>query len=385
MTGFVGVVGLIVFCDVAYIAYFGSLYSEAISFVSFMLTMGFALDLLTASRPRLWVLGAFAASAAAFGTAKLQLVPLAVIIALFTVRLAWIRRDRTWKIAAAACSVLIATAAVSAYVLTPRSFSYTNLYHSVFDGILVQSSNRAADLRELHLDPQYGVLAGTSYFDRHPINVRGKEFMDHFFRRIGWGQVAGFYLRHPERLLAALEESHRASLAMRPRYLGNYPQSSGLPAKTLTHRFSVWSDLKSKWFPGSIWFLFGYWLLYIGISMERWWKLRRVERLGAGPTGTPLADFAGTVSLRFGSARPGLPRPDLAKHLAEFALLAGLLAMVQFPIPYLAEGRNELVKHLYTYDVLWDTTLVISATWAVARLEAAVRARRRVRASVGQG
>lgn len=159
--------------------------------------------------------------------------------------------------------------------------------------------------------------------------------------------MAGFYLRHPARFLDVLEQSYQASLAMRPKYLGNYERSSGLPAKTLSHRFSLWSDIKGRWFPRSVGFLFLYWSAYGFVCFRHWQK--SVDRRG--------------------------------KFLVEFAIFVGILALVQFPIPYLAEGRNELVKHLFSYDLLFDMTLVISAVWLFARLEAAVRTKRRKRAA----
>ncbi|MBE3551451.1 MAG: hypothetical protein IMX06_01130 [Kyrpidia tusciae] len=350
-TVFAGLVGIAVYCDVAYLAYCRSLYSEAVSFISFMLLLAFILDLLTRPVPRIWGLVAFGAAAVAFGTAKLQMAPLALVLGVFAARLARLRRDRLWQVASLLCAMVVLGASTACYALTPRAFAYTNLYHSVFDGILVNPATRVQDLQTLHLDPKLAVLAGTSYFDRHPIDVRGREFRERFYRKIGWTQIAGFYLTHPDRFIEAMQQSHRAALAMRPPYLGNYERSSGMPAKTLTHRFSVWSDTKRDWFPSSVWVLVGYWLVYGAVALR-----------GLGVRGFRPVD--------------GLER---GPRLAEFALWVGTLAVIQFPIPYLAEGRNELVKHLFTYDLLWDTTLLISGTWAIAKIEWAIRLKKRRR------
>ncbi|MBX6395588.1 MAG: hypothetical protein IRY98_07680 [Alicyclobacillaceae bacterium] len=345
MTVLTAISGVVVFCDLAYIAYFHSLYSEAVSFVSFCLLAGFALTLYTLPKPRLWTLGAFILSAAAFGTAKVQTVPLAIILALFTARLAWIRRDRRWKWTALGGSVLLLLSVGYVYLHTPRHFYQVNLYHSVFDGILTNPATWEEDMKALQLDPKYRVLAGTSYFGHHPIDIHSREFAYDFYQKIGFGKVALFYVERPGRLLDVIRQSYQASLMMRPQYLGNYERTSGYPEKTLSHRFSLWSDAKSRWFPKSVWFFGLYWLLYGTICL--WRRLRRKDRLG--------------------------------KALAEFSGLVGLLALIQFPIPYLAEGRNELVKHLFTYNVLFDMTLLISAVWLFARAESYVRANRQKR------
>ncbi|CAB3392383.1 hypothetical protein [Kyrpidia spormannii] len=355
-TVFAALAGIVVYCDVAYLAYCRSLYSEAVSFVSFMFLLAFTLDLLTRPVPRIWGLVAFGAAAVAFGTAKLQMAPLALVLGVFAVRLAHLRQDRLWRVASVLCAAVVVGASTASYALTPRAFAYTNLYHSVFDGILVNPATRVQDLQSLHLDARLAVLAGTSYFDRHPIDVRGREFRERFYRKIGWTQIAGFYLTHPDRFIEAMQQSHRAALAMRPPYLGNYERSSGMPAKTLTHRFSVWSDTKRDWFPSSVWVLAGYWLVYVVVAVRglRVRGFRPVDGLERGP------------------------------RLAEFALWVGILAVIQFPIPYLAEGRNELVKHLFTYDLLWDTTLLISGSWAIAKIESAIRLRKRQRVIVSE-
>jgi hypothetical protein len=92
--------------------------------------------------------------------------------------------------------------------------------------------------------------------------------------------------------------------------------------------------LRAKYFPHSFALLALLYILYFAVVL---WALIRAR----GPMGRGLPFLFASI---------------------------GLMAILQFPIPILADGENELIKHLYIYDALGDLCLLISVGWLLQKL-----------------
>jgi hypothetical protein len=335
---------LLIGADGAFITYFHSLYSEPASYVTLLLLLGALLNLLADDRPDYGMLAIFALAALGFFTAKNQDFPLILILLAFGVRLALSHRAQLWRVLLGAAYAVILGAALLAFLRTPAEYDHVNVYDSVFVGILHGDTPQqaASDLTTLGVDPQYADLAGHPYYDRTGLAIQqDAAFTSAFYAHVSKTTVLRFYATHPDRLLGGLRLSADAAITLRPDYLGNFTGDSGAPPRAQAYRLDLWTWLSQTLFPRALWVLALYYLAYFALVVRAW---RRAK-----------------------SAR--------ARAVAELCGAIGLMALMQFAIPFLAEGTYELVKHLFLYDVLFALTLVIAATWLASRLAAWVRRR----------
>lgn len=329
--------GIVIFCDLAYTAYFNSVYSEPEELVFLMLFVGATLWLFAERRPRYWPLLIASVAALGFVTAKTQTVPMVVafipVYSAFALRYRLIR----WRVLTIACFLLICLGAGLVTVTSPKDLSTPNLYDSVFAGILQHDSAQSAatDLSELGVQPKWAYLRGVAYYAPASMAVQyTPAFESDFYGHVTRATVVRFYLAHPSRLLFELDQSSQASNDMRPWYLGNYSIDYGYPPRAQSHRFTLWSSLRAKHFPPSFALLALLYTLYFAVVL---WALIRAR----GPVERGLPFLFATI---------------------------GLLAILQFPIPVLADGESELTKHLYIYDALGDLCLLISFGWLLRKL-----------------
>jgi hypothetical protein len=129
-------------------------------------------------------------------------------------------------------------------------------------------------------------------------------------------------------LLTELQVAAQSAAINRPSYLGNYERSAGLPPKSLSNRWSIWSLAKKRFLPKSLWFYVGYFGLYFFMVLY--------------------------AVIRSNNKQ--------ARLLLELCGALGLMAALQF-FAVLGEGENELIKHLFLFDALFDMTLLITIAW----------------------
>jgi hypothetical protein len=133
-------------------------------------------------------------------------------------------------------------------------------------------------------------------------------------------------------LLAKLKLTARNGYNLRLN-LGNYEKASGLPARAESHRWSLWSDFKHRYWPKSLWFFAGYCGLLLAVILKGY---RR-----ASPPG---------------------------RCLREFFLMLWLMMLAAFVTPILGDGESDLTKHLFLFNALFDLSLLLLSALALAKL-----------------
>ncbi|MBX3276769.1 MAG: hypothetical protein KF868_02085 [Acidobacteria bacterium] len=329
---------VVVFCDIGYLVYFQSFYSEAASFIFLLAFVGSGLLLMSGaiSRGRTWL---FFACAFLLVSAKAQNILLALPLALTAARLyidaAGDRRLRRIVLAGFTAILLIAA---GIYITTPRGMKNANLYNSVFNGFLKWTPSPGAALARLGLDPGLSELAGSNYFQT-PVDVTGEEMQQKFFARTGPLAVAGHYLRNPADLLIAMQRTAISAFTLQPEIYGNFERSSGYPYGEKAVRWNLWSRFKQNMLPHSL---------------------------------TIVAVHAGLLLLGIIVMRRGRER-----NLGEFYFALWLMMCLSFAVPVPGDGENDLEKHLFLYQALFDLSLVIAAATAVRAIVRKLDARRR--------
>lgn len=343
------VILLFIFGDIGYLAYFQSFYGEPYAFIGMLLLAASAFALAASERPSGRLLALFVAAGVAVATSKIQNAPLGFAFALLAWRLYALREDRKWHkqvltgiVVLLACSVLMITAA-------PSGLKHINLYQSIFYGVLKDTPDLERDLKELGIPEKYAVLAGTNYFQKDTaIPQNDPVLREEVLEKLGHKEIVLYYLRHPGRFVEKLEKAAENGVFIRPYYLGNYDQSSGMPRGAISHSFSGWSDWKVRHLPNTLGWFAGYFAVY----------------------------FAGLIvwRLRTSSGR--------MKLVLETMAAIGLAAVFSAVVPIVGDGEADLGKHLFMFNVCFDM-MVVSAAAALAY--GMVRGLARIRVSDRKG
>lgn len=328
-----------VFADVGYIAYFNSLYGEAVSLVSLLLLAAAGMYLVLAEKPKLGMLVAYFAAAVFLTGAKIQNCPAGILALVFGLRLLKLDRGRTWKRAVFLGVSAVVVTALFSYLFVSRDIKVCNKYQTVFYGILKDSPDPAGDLEELGLDPELAVLAGTNYFmDSYPVDIRSGEFKERLYESVDHFKIAGFYLRHPERLFDKLGVAAQNAFKLQQGF-GNYEKYPGVAYRQTADIFGLWSDFKLKALPHS--------LLFIALFYTACFSVMAFEYFRARDAGTRL--------------------------YIELIALLGMTGLMQFVIPIIGDGEADLSKHLFLFNAAFDCMFIAAAVYTARRLELAVK------------
>jgi len=327
-----------VFLDVGYISYFNSFYSESSILIFLLLSVG--LFLKANKTQRIWFLGAFFIVVLLLAWSKQQTGLIGFLVALYGVRMFFLKNDKKTKILIASMSFLL-FASTSWYFIngTPAHMKEAQLYDSVFNGILVLSDQPKEELNKLELPADFERFANASMFNaKSPI--RDSTFRNIFFNKINHLDVVKYYISNPDKLYLALEVSADHSFNFRPGY-GNFEKSSGMPSKSRSQSFDDWSNIKNQFFPKNLWFIFGFLLLYMMMVIYEW---RR--------------------------AKNKLP--------VEVMMLLPIITGMALVTPFIGVGMTEIGKHMFLFNVLFDICLIIAVFWLLSKLSLSTKLFRRL-------
>ncbi len=325
---------VLVFSDMAYVSYFNSFYGEAVTLAFLLLMIGAGIYLAIDEKPKLAVLILFFAGAAFFAGAKVQNSPAGLLAALLGLRFVRLRKDGWWRLTVIFSTVLVIVVSALSYFTISRDIKTCNKYQTVFYGILKDSPDAAGDLKELGLDPRYKVLAGTNYFmDEYPIDIRTPEFKKEIDTKIDHLKIAGFYLKHPGRLLDKLEVAAMNGFKLKQGF-GNYEKYPGIAYKTTANVLSFWSNFKLEALPHTLLFLSVFLAGFIFLLAVEYFRNREVK----------------------------------ARLFIELMAFICLTGMMQFVMPIIGDGEADLSKHLFLFNVCFDLMFATAVVYCGCKL-----------------
>lgn len=336
---------VLVFTDVHYAAYFNTFYAQPASLCFLLLAAGFLALLLSRGQYHAPLYLGFVISAALFSVSKPQEAPQSILLgalAVLAARLPGGHRRLRSSLAIAILTVFFA--AYCAFFASPV-LKHAGLYNAFFHEMLAHSPDPAADLSSLGLDPQLARLAGT-YAAQGPVNEPWFEAA--FFERMSYGRLLLFYLGRPSQLWALIKRRAEFAFENNSGY-GHFTRESGYPLNAQSSAFRLWSGIKRRILPGSVWMmaaLFGGQLLAAAILFRR------------GPR-----------------------EPRFRLGLAAYAALS-LMAIGAFLIVTFGDFAPDQVRQSYSFKAMTDLGLIVST---IGLFEIARRAlvRRRLKAAGG--
>lgn len=318
---------VLIFCDVGYVSYFDSFYSEPATYIFLLALMAAWLNIIAnggggAKDACIFVLCVFL-----FIAAKPQNVAAGVILGLYMLRFRSLIQPR-WL--APALSVFILAASFIVYWTVPRLVRLAQIYNVVFMDMLPQSEDPAAELRSLGLDAAYAKYSGSGAF-APSTGFWNPSFRDELERRVNRFTIIRQYGTHPAKLLRYVRAVLPRGSSLRAEGVGNFERSAGRPPFARAESFALWSHFHERY-------------------LARWSSGVLIGLMLSAP-------FAGWIAASARSTRERL--------LAECFGMLALSAVAVFFTTILGDA-HDIVKHLHLYNLLTDICLVFATLVAMS-------------------
>ena len=325
---------LVFLCESS-LVWFNSLYGEGCILLGVMMTLACCvrLSVLPRGRGMGWVFalafsGMFLVTAKAQMLAALPVVLALVLVFAFHHRPLRVGRLVAYTLACMACMGLIAGKGMRIYSDNSAVSERQTVWQSVFYGALMLSDDPQKDLAELGLPPEMAADIGKDAYqpdEEYAISPNSDEAAQVMYDHINAFTMAGYYLRHPVRLLKMLDYTAEESQQM----------YNGFRAY-LGQDYSGAHDAVDRW---------GLWLYWRPLfAFGHFWKYALVY---------------GAV-LVFAILR--LRRGDLDVHrklLIASYLGIMLIGALQFPLTAIGNGFADSHKQLYGFLICHDLLLLL--------------------------
>ena len=247
------VLGGIIFSDITYVAYFNSLYPDALLFILLLYMAGCALLLHRESGAQNLYALLLGLASVGFSLAVRRGYLGGVVMAFFMLmqlRHVAGRGDRALYVTV---TTMMLMATVISFLSVKSEFDDTGKYHAMTRGVLLQSDNPARALEGMGIDVSYSVLAEDSLYAYYPTTQLSNPLIEQeFLGRYSQSDIALYYVSHPGSLLAMWDLGVKAAVNLRRDYCGNYEYSVGMPPMSKSLMCSVWSIFKQRSAPKTI-------------------------------------------------------------------------------------------------------------------------------------
>ena len=250
------VLGALIFSDISYIAYFNSLYSDALFFILLLHMAGNAL-LLRREGPHqnLYIL-LLGISSAGFCLVARRGYLAGIVVAFFLLmHLRYILEKRARMLSVVTVCLVLVASMLSVFQVNSE-FDDTGKYHAMTRGVLLQSSNPAKALENMGINASYSVLADDSLYEYYPTTQLANPLISEvFLASYSTSDIALFYVGHPGALFSMWDLGVKAAVNLRRDYCGNYERSTGMSPMSKSLMCSAWSIFKMQSAPKTIGYL----------------------------------------------------------------------------------------------------------------------------------
>ena len=329
---FLTIVLFFILFDGYYIIWFNSLYGEPTMLTTLLLFIGSYLVYLNSKygkcedkNLKIKIAFVFAAAFLFFGSKMQVSTTLPFIIVLLIKIIIDNRKKFSKKYFAFMCCML------ALVIVCPIKMSIQGsaqgkdtLYNSIFYGVLNESETPEQDLIDMGLNPDMACEAGKHAYlntDEYVKYVpRTQITEDELYSKAGNSTLAKFYLTHPLRLIKGMEYTADKAF-ITSTSLGKHYRSYSEEPVTEFNRFTLWSSFRENNFPQKLWFIVVVFIATIGITIYEYVKKKDDKLLKN-------------------------------KIFLVWALI--LAGAIQFPMPFVGNGRADTAKQLYLFNFIFD-------------------------------
>lgn len=324
----IGVTSVLLFSDVSYLAYFNSLYPEALWLIGLLYCCGLCLSLQSPGRAdsaRLILLAIFGAGLTLCGQ---HCAVFGIVLAVFCFHQAVMDKVRrpTRFVAVLSAAVLIVSGCCSLIGGNSR-FSQDSKFNAMTSGALLESTNPEKTLAEFGIDARFETLADASSYSVYPLaKSDNTELRKGFYDRYSTPRLLLYYARHPASLGMLLELGVRAAFHVRRDYCGNYELSTGMPARGRTPLFALASNFRVRSAPKTLGYLLVLAIVY-GILLAK----RNTRRMTARARTVALDTFwtfmaVGLIHMTYIILRSGTA--ELSRYCLVLSVCIDLISML---------------------------------------------------------
>lgn len=342
----VSLLTLFIFFDGNYLVWFNSLYGEPMMLSTLLLFIASVMNYIQykyvikrtekiASKIAFIFLSAFL-----FLGSKLQVSTALPLIIFLIVKIIWdnTRSLNRFNIISLFTLLCIIIAYPIKITLNSNNLCKDTKYNSVFYGVLNDSKTPEQDLMDLGLNPEMANEAGKhAYLDSSEYVKyipRSEITSEEFYNRMSNSKLAKFYLTHPTRLLDGMEYTASKSFYTSTS-LGKYSQDySQTPIKSF-HRFTYWSYIRESILPKNLYFIISVYIIIILFSLSKY------------------------VKNGFNSE---------IKNKLLLLLTIMLIGAIQFPMPFVGNGKADTAKQLFLFNFIFDGLLLLIFSYILFKM-----------------
>ncbi|MGL5152627.1 MAG: hypothetical protein ACRC7N_18880 [Clostridium sp.] len=339
----ISILTLFVFFDGNYIVWFNSLYGEPMMLTTLLLFFASIMyyNKTKDNKDKIWVriLLIIGSSLLMLGS-KLQLITAIPIILLIVGFAMYDNKQYLSKISKITLSFLLFATVCYPVILSSfnTGIANDNNYNAVFYGVLNGSEDPRQDLIDMGLDPDMASEAGKHAYE--PVEKYVKYIPrtalteEVFYKNMGRSKLVKFYLTHPVRFFEGMEytadSAYYTSTA-----LGKYNEGDVSEPISKFDRFTTWSYIRENHLPRSFIFIAIIFAIAILISIYMFIKNK---------SNKSIKD----------------------KIYLYWCLL--YIAILQYPMPYVGNGRADTAKQLYLFNFIFDIILLSIVYFIISTL-----------------
>lgn len=250
--------------DATYMIYFQSFYPEATAFIALLYIVG-GLLYFTRVKKNFFMLFSLLLIGSFFflGAYRYYYGLTAGTVVMLLGLLAYLK-TKSQKLTLISVIVGIIVSVITITFITPDLTYERDVYHSMNRGVLYTVDNPGAILKEGGVNPQYGLLKNTSYYDEFsPVPIHSEELTEGLMGKTGYFWIILSYLNHPDQLNKLLNIAVQDIYLVKPNELSNYTQQDSKTPQEKTNIFMGYNRIKAAFFPKS----FGFYLLFTAVML----------------------------------------------------------------------------------------------------------------------
>jgi len=251
-------VGVLILGDATNLAYFNTLYPEAlwIIFLTYLAGIGMMLPHLSDGGVQGGLM-AFTVCGVLLILTEGHCAAPGFMLALFCLRQIKMEGvSHQIAVTAAICGAILLAASFFTGAGGVTRFTESSKVHAMTNGVLTRSRNPEKTLAEFGIDARFETMADMSVYEDFPYAAAGNpEIQRDFLSRYSTGDIVMHYLRHPLEFIGMAELGTRAAFTTVRSYVGTYGKSAGRNARDRNLLFTVYSRFRSDSLPHTLGFL----------------------------------------------------------------------------------------------------------------------------------
>lgn len=258
-----GVLVVLLATSYGFFSYFNTFYREGLVLPLLLLAGG---GLLQFSKTKsLWAFLLFVVASGSFVT--LGTLPALVVVFFIAagIRLAFLPMQWWKRTIALVLSVLLFPLSWLGFHSTAVSDYQADLYNSVFYGVLMETEDPVTALNEMGLSEELASYAKTPYFAVEDAELLNKEF----YPKFTYGNLAAYYLKHPDTFLAVIKQAGNNVYETDIRYLRSYSETAVSAQRFLSAPTHWFETLQLRFLPRGVVSWLVYLILFIILACVR--------------------------------------------------------------------------------------------------------------------